>query len=87
MLKLINAKEAREIADKIHHVETHKVFIANLIKRAASKGFYSAVYSYETKLPLIQLQNWLINLGYDVWFSNDGHELHIDWMEKKKEIA
>ena len=84
MIGLINAKEAREIADKINHVETHKIFIENLIKRAASKGLYSAVYSYEKKLPLIQLQNWLINLGYDVWSSNDGQTLHIDWMEKKE---
>lgn len=84
MFELMNAKEAREIADKINHVDTHKIFIEKLIRNAASKGLYSAVYSYEQKLPLIQLQNWLINLGYDVWSSNEGHSLHIDWMERKE---
>ena len=84
MLELMNAKEAREIADKINHIDTHKIFIENLIRRAASKGLYSAIYFYEQKLPLIQLQNWLINLGYDVWSSNDGYELHIDWLEKER---
>lgn len=84
MLEVMKAKEARKIADKINHVDTHKVFIEKLIRNAASKGLYSAVYSYERKLPITQLQNWLINLGYDVWSSNDGHELHIDWMEKKE---
>lgn len=80
----MNAKEAREIADKINHVDTHKIFIENLIRNAASRGRYSIVYSHEQKLPLIQLQNWLINLGYDVRSSNDGRELHIDWVEKKE---
>lgn len=84
MLESTNAKEAREIADKINHVDTHKIFIENLIRRTASKGLYSAVYSYEKKLPLTQLQIWLINLGYDVRSSNDGQALHIDWMEKKE---
>lgn len=80
----MNAKEVREIADKINHVDTHKIFIENLIRSAASKGLYSIVYSFEKKLPLTQLQNWLINLGYDVRSSNDGHALHIDWMERKE---
>ena len=84
MLESMNAKEAREIADKINHVDTHKIFIENSIRSAASKGLYSTVYSYEKKLPLIQLQNWLINLEYNVRSSNDGHALHIDWMEKKE---
>ena len=80
----MKAKEAREIADKVNNVDAHKAFIWGLIKRAANKGLYSAVYSYEKKLPVIQLQNWLIHLGYDAWSSNDGYELHIDWMEKKE---
>lgn len=80
----MNAKEAREIADKINNVDTHKIFIENSIRNAASRGRYSIVYSYEKKLPLIQLQNWLINLGYDVWSAKDGCELHVDWMEKKE---
>lgn len=84
MFELMNAKEAREIADKINHVDTHKIFIEKLIRNAASKGLYSAVYSYEQKLPLIQLQNWLINLGYNVQSSNEGHSLHINWMEKRE---
>lgn len=84
MSGLMKAREAREIADKLNHVDIHKTVIENLISRAASKGLYSAVYSYEQKLPLVQLQNWLINLGYDVWSSNDGHALHIDWMERKE---
>lgn len=84
MSELINAKEARAIADKINHVDTHKIFIENLIRNAASKGRYSVFYSYETKLPIIQLQNWLINLGYDVWSAKDGCELHIDWLERKE---
>ena len=84
MLEPMNAKEARKIADKISHVDTHKIFIENLIKRAASKGRYSAVYSYEEKLPLTQLQNWLVDLGYNVWSCNDGCELHIDWIEGRK---
>lgn len=84
MFELMNAKEARAIADKINHVDTHKIFIAKLIMSAANKGLYSVVYSHEQKLPLIQLQNWLINLGYDVWSSNEGHSLHINWMEKKE---
>ena len=84
MLTLMDAKEARKIADKINHIDTHKVFIENLIRRAASKGVYSTVYSYEKKLPLIQLQNWLVNLGYNVWFSDEGRVLHINWMEKKE---
>lgn len=84
MLKIIKAKEAKEIADKINHVDTHKIFIENLIRMAANKGLYSAVYSYDKRLPLIQLQNWLINLGYDVWSSHDGCKLHINWLEKKE---
>lgn len=84
MFELMNAKEAREIADKVSHVDTHKIFIENLIKNAASKGRYFAVYSYETKLPIIQLQNWLVSLGYDVWSTKDGCELHIDWLERKE---
>ena len=83
MLELMNARESREVADKINHVDTHKIFIRNLIKSAASKGLYSAIYSYEKELPVIQLQNWLANLGYDVRFSNEGHSLHINWMERK----
>lgn len=80
----MTAKEAREVADKVNNVDTHKIFIENSIRGAASRGRYSIVYSYEKKLPIIQLQNWLINLGYDVWSSNDGRELHIDWLEKKE---
>lgn len=80
----MNAKEAREIADKINHVDTHKIFIAKLIMSAANKGLYSVVYSHEQKLPLMQLQNWLINLGYNVQSSNEGHSLHINWMERKE---
>jgi hypothetical protein len=84
MFELMNAKEAREIADKVNNVDTHKIFIENSIRNAASRGRYFIVYSHEKKLPVLQLQNWLTNLGYDVWSSNDGYELHIDWMEKKE---
>ena len=84
MIGTINAKEAREIADKINHIDTHKLFIEKIIRSAAGRGRYCAIYSYEERLPVMQLQNWLINLGYNVWSSIDGRELHIDWVEKKE---
>ena len=78
----MSAKEAREIANKVNSIETHKHFIINTIERSAKKGSYRCSYCYEgRRISVIQILNWLENQGYScqVSYKNSEVQFNITW--------
>lgn len=80
---LIDAKNARTVADKKNSPDVHKALIMNLIFSTAEQGLYKCDYYCEKRLPILDLLYWLKELGYDAYSSAEGHQIHINWDKKK----